>query len=161
MSRTARPAGLTPLTAAGSDRLVLESPDQVALGTTLKVRLNAEGTGEVQAMSIRLNWDPAVVQPVGQEAGELLKQLNGVAFSAKPGTVDAAVLGRGQGLKGTGALASVTFKAIANGDPKIRIDAVDARDTHNRPIADARPWPLAAHLHRNHQRPTRNLAGPR
>ena len=32
------------------------------------------------------------MQPVGQEVGDLLRQLNGVAFSAKPGTVDVAVL---------------------------------------------------------------------
>jgi hypothetical protein len=48
--------------------------------------------------------------------------------------VDAAVLGLGRGMTGTGQLATVTFKVIANGDPKIRIEAVDARDTHNQPV---------------------------
>jgi len=61
-------AGAAPLAVAASDGLVLESPDQVALGTTLKAGLHAQGTGAVQAMSIRLSWNALVVQPVGQES---------------------------------------------------------------------------------------------
>jgi hypothetical protein len=113
---------------------MLEAPDQVALGTTLDAELQAKGAGVVQAMSIRLSWNPAVVKPISQEAGDLILQQNGVAFTPKLGTVDAAVLGTGQTLKGEGLLASVTFKAIANGDPRIEIAAVDARDTRNRQV---------------------------
>jgi hypothetical protein len=134
VSGPARPAAMSG-SMPSSDGLVLESPDQVALNTTLAAELHAQGAGNVQAMSIRLSWDPAVVQPTGQEAGELLKGQNGVAFTPKLGTVDAAVLGTGQTLRGEGLLASVSFKAIANGDPRIRIETVDARDTRNRRLA--------------------------
>jgi len=134
VSGPARPAGAGPASVASSDGLMLEAPDQVALGTTLDAELQAKGAGVVQAMSIHLSWNPAVVKPISQAAGDLILQQNGVAFTPKLGTVDAAVLGTGQTLKGEGLLASVTFKAIANGDPRIQIEAVDARDTRNRQV---------------------------
>ena len=143
----ATPAGGPAVAAVTSDQLVVRSPDQVAMGSTLTVPLEMQGTGAVQALSIRLGWDAAVVQPVSQQAGDLLLQLNGVAMSAAPGTVDAAVLGLGRGVTGKGELATVTFKVIANGDPGIRIEAVDARDTGNNAITvNASREALAAEL---------------
>jgi hypothetical protein len=46
--------------------------------------------------------------------------------------VDVAVLGGG--LTGEGVLATVRFKALAAGDPKIRLAGVDARDAGNRKV---------------------------
>jgi len=123
------------LTPAAVDRLTVQSPDNVARGAVLRVPLVMQGTGTVQALSVRLSWDAAVVQPTGLEAEALLNRLNGVALSPSPGTVDLAVYGMGRAVTGQGALATVGFKAIANGDPKIRIETVDARDTRNRAIA--------------------------
>jgi len=51
--------------------------------------------------------------------------------------VDLAVVGKGRGVQGDGVLATVSFKAIGNGDPKIRIEAVDGRGTHNEPLTIA------------------------
>ncbi|TMQ70072.1 MAG: hypothetical protein E6K81_13430, partial [Candidatus Eisenbacteria bacterium] len=135
------------LKAAAADLLTIQTPDVVALGATVKVPLAFEGTGSVQALSVSLSWDPAVVTPVGQAAGELLFTLDGMALSAKPGTVDAAVLGAGQGIVGAGELATVTFQVIAAGDPNIRVATVDARDAHNRSITvNATRQPLAPEL---------------
>jgi hypothetical protein len=69
-------------------------------------------------------------------AGQWLTAQGGVAFSARPGTVDAAVL-NGAGLTGEGVLATVTFKVLSAGDPKIRIKALDGRDAGNRKVAVA------------------------
>src|SRR5439155_8401417 len=122
------------LKAAAADLLTIQTPDHVAAGTALKVPLAFEGTGLVQALSVSLSWDPAVVTPVGQAPGELIFTLGGTALSPKPGTVDAAALGVGAGLLGTGELATVSFKALTAGDPKIRVETVVARDAHNRSI---------------------------
>jgi hypothetical protein len=122
------------LTPATSDVLVIQTPDQATLGQTVTVPISFQGTGQVQAVSIGLSWDAAVVTPVSQAAGDLLLDLHGLALSAKPGTLDVAALGK-QGLVGTGALATVNFNVIANGDPKIRIETVDARDARNRALA--------------------------
>ena len=89
----------TTRTPAATDALVLQSPDQVKVGEPVTVPLRMQGTGLVQAISTRLSWDATVVEPVGQAAGELL-QLNGVALSPEPGTVDVAVLGDGPGHRG-------------------------------------------------------------
>jgi hypothetical protein len=128
------PVAATGLTPAATDALVLQSPDAVTMGALLTVPLRMQGTGLVQAVSARLSWDATVVEPVGQAAGDLLLTLNGVALSPEPGAVDIAVLGEGRGVIGDGTLATVTFRVIANGDPRIRIESVDARDTRNNPI---------------------------
>jgi hypothetical protein len=61
-----------------------------------------------------------------------------VAFSAAPGTVDAAVFGA-EGMSGEGVLAVVHFRVIAAGDPGIRIASVDGRDARNRGVAIISP----------------------
>jgi hypothetical protein len=128
------PAGGTSQVAALMDRLILHASGTVTLGQTVEVPVTMEGTGSVQAMSIQLGWDPTVVRPVGQQAGAWLSALGGLALSAKPGTVDVAALGQGQGLAGTGEIAVFTFEVIGAGNPAIRIETVDARDQQNRVI---------------------------
>ena len=107
-----------------------------AVGQTFAVALEMEGTGDVQGLSAQLDWDPAVVEPVGVDEGELIARqgLPGVVLSPGPGGVDAAMLGVGGGIAGSGTLAKVTFRVKAAGDPAIRIGAVDARDAQNRTL---------------------------
>jgi hypothetical protein len=98
--------------------------------------LTAAGAGDVQGMSIDLAWNAAVVQPVGVEGGDwLARQSRGTTLlSAKPGNIDMALLGRGAGLTGNGALATVTFRVVGAGDPAIRIGRVRGRDAANHPV---------------------------
>jgi hypothetical protein len=49
--------------------------------------------------------------------------------------VDAAVLGLGQGFRGEGEVATVTFRALKIGDPQIHLVSVDARDTGNQKLS--------------------------
>jgi len=127
----------------GSDAIVLERPEKVALGEPVTATLTLQGSGVLRALSTKLAWDAAVVEPVGHAAGEWLKGQGGVAFSAKPGMVDAAVL-RAAGLSGEGLLATVTFKVLSAGDPKIRIEALDGRDAGNQKITVAQSERLLA-----------------
>lgn len=119
-----------------ADRVMLGVPDQVSVGDVVSARLLMSGSGAVRALSTRLSWDPTVVEPQGMAAGDWLLGLGGVALSGKPGMVDAAALSPA-GLVGEGALATVTFRAIAAGDPGIRIESADARDAGNHPIGVA------------------------
>ncbi len=135
MTTALPPVAATGLVPAATDALVLLSPDEVAVGDLLTVPLRMQGTGLVQALSVRLAWDATVVEPVGQAAGELLLRLNGVALSPEPGTVDVAVLGEGRAVVGEGVLATVTFRVLVKGDPQIRLETVDARDTRNATVA--------------------------
>jgi len=132
-------AGPSPLESAGAsapDQLALEAPGLVSDGAVVTARLTLRGSGNLVALSTQLTWDKAVVEPTGQAAGAWLTAQNGVAFSAVPGTVDAAVL-RGQGMAGEGELATVTFKTLGTGDPKIAIASTDGRDARNQPVAVA------------------------
>jgi hypothetical protein len=125
------PAAASPVAGAiTANEVVLEAPDHVLPGQTVTVRLTMRGAGDLIALSTNLSWDPAVVEPAGHKLGDWLAQQDGQAFSAKPGNVDAAVM-RAQGMKGEGVLATVTFRVLSAGDPKIGIASLDGRDAHN------------------------------
>jgi len=125
----ARPAAK--LATAQSDQLTLETTDNATTGALLHVRLLMKGSGAVQALSAGLTWDAAVVEPVGFAAGELVDHLGGTVLSMKPGTVDAAVFGVGRGFSGEGVVATVTFRSLKDGDPRIHLGTVDARSLQN------------------------------
>ena len=103
-----------------SDAVLLEAPARGTPGQTLTARLSLRATGALLALSTRLSWDPAVVEPVDQATGEWWASRGGQTFSAKPGTVDAAALA-GRGVAGEGELAVVRFRVVAAGDPRLQI----------------------------------------
>jgi hypothetical protein len=120
---------------AGTDELWLESPTKVAAGETFAVTLRVRCAGDLQGVSTQLGWDRTVAEPIGVDAGGLITARNGVVFSAQPGNVDCAVLGAGRGIAGEGALATLTFRALANGDPKVGLAKAEARNASNQPVA--------------------------
>jgi hypothetical protein len=68
----------------------------------------------------------------------MIDEQNGVVLSAKPGTLDAALLGRNRaGLTGEGTIATMRFRVLAEGDPGFGIASVDARDGSNRKVTMA------------------------
>ena len=120
---------------ADADAITVSGPSTVSGGSTFTVELRMKGAGDIQGVSSQLAWDARVATPVSVHAGDLLTAANGVAFSARPGNVDAALLGaRSQGLTGEGVLAAVTFRALTSGDPKISVAHVEARDAANRAL---------------------------
>jgi Divergent InlB B-repeat domain len=119
--------------AVSADEVVLEAPTRTTLDQPLTARITMRGTGAIIALSTQLTWDPAVVEPVKHTIGDWLAQQNGQVFSAKPGSVDAAVMGT-QGVSGEGVLAVVEFRVLSAGDPKLGIESVDARDFRNHKV---------------------------
>ena len=138
--------------AANRDELLLESVDRVVAGKDVQVSLRLSGTGAVQGLAMRLSWDPAVVAPAGYAAGALAESQGAMVLSARPGTVDAVVLGTGAGFRGEGVLATVSFHALRAGDPKIHLASADARDPQNGKVRLAtseravRPLPAVTQL---------------
>jgi hypothetical protein len=118
--------------ASSQDALALSAPTGVHTGEDVAVRVSFTGTGRVLALSMRLTWDPAVVQPVNFTAGDAVLEQGAVLFSAEPGAVDGAVFaGAGHGFTGEGEFATVHFQVVAAGDPKFGFATVDARDAQN------------------------------
>ena len=125
-------SGATP---AQRDELSLSVDQDAAVGGILTTSLRVAGTGSIQGLSARLTWNPAVASPVSVSSGELLEREGGLALSAEPGLVDAALSGVSRsGLSGTGSLATVAFRRIAPGGPGLGIASVDARDSRNQPV---------------------------
>jgi hypothetical protein len=128
---SSRPAG-----AAGTDALALDVPELPAIGETFAVGLRLSSTGRVKGLSVQLAYDPAVVEPAGVEAGALLtaQHVPSLVLSSQPGDVDAAVLGTGETIAGSGEVARAMFRVKAKGDAGIRVATVLARDKDNRAL---------------------------
>jgi len=125
----ARPAS------AREDGVTLAVPEMPKVCEEFGVRVDFTGTGRMQAMAVQLAWDPAVVEPVGYTAGDLVLAQDGVVFSAEPGSVDgASFAGAGNGLVGEGEFATVRFRVKAAGDAKLAFARVEARDAENRSV---------------------------
>jgi hypothetical protein len=122
--------------ASSQDALSLAAPTTVHAGEDIAVRIGFTGTGGVLALSARLAWDPAVVQPVSFTAGDAVLEQGALLFSPTPGSVDGAVFaGSGQGFTGEGEFATLHFHVVAAGDPRFGFAAVDARDNQNHTVA--------------------------
>jgi hypothetical protein len=94
--------------------------------------LNLTAGGNLRGLSVDLGFDPAVVRPLDVGAGPFAQAA--AALSAKPGNVDAAILGRGAPLRGSGELAVMRFEIVGAGDPAITLARAEGRDTHNQPV---------------------------
>jgi hypothetical protein len=125
--------------AAVRDALTLGAVSAVAPGDTIHLPIRLSTVGGVQGLSLQLAWDAARVRPLGFEPGDLMESSRGLVLSPRPGAVDAAFLGAG-GSNGEGVLATVSFVALAAGDPGIRVARLIARDPQNHKFALPIEW---------------------
>ena len=117
------------------DAVTLAVPALPAVGEEIAVRVDFTGTGRMQALSVALTWDPAVVEPVGYTAGDMVLDQGGLVLQDEPGTVDgASFAGPGTGLVGSGEFATLRFRVKAAGDAKFGFAKVEARDMQNHTI---------------------------
>jgi len=118
--------------AAASNTVTLDVPFHVTAGQDVVAHIRYSGSGTIQAMSTKLAWDPAVVQPAAYAAGDEFLAQGGLVFSAEPGSVDgASFAGVGNGISGEGEFATITFHVLASGDPKFGFANLIARDRNN------------------------------
>ncbi len=139
--------------ASARDEFFVTAPSQVEEGQIVSADLWLRGSGRMQGFSVRVGWDPAVVQPIGMHSSQLIEAQGGVVLSPRAGTVDAALLGvREQGMTGDSVVATVAFQALKAGLPGFHVASVVARDSANGPLdagavlSAARPVPPAATL---------------
>ncbi len=131
-------AALRPM-AAPMNASQLAVPALPAVGETFDAGVIVDGAGDAQGMSVRLAYDPSVLEQVGVSAGSLLAQQGRASsvLSSGAGDVDAALLGGGPGIAGHGEIARVTFRVRSAGDPGLAIASVTARNGANQTIAVA------------------------
>ncbi len=123
--------------AASDNTIALDVPQMPAVGQTFDVAVNLAAAGDMQGLTLDLNWNDAIVEPIAVEAGELLDRQPGqtMALSARPGNVDVAVFGQDLALVGEGRAAIVRFRVKAAGDAAIALRSAEGRGTDNRVIA--------------------------
>ena len=124
----------------GTKGLARRAP-MMALGMALAPMGAGEWRGDDGACELRVRYLhdgrvsaalhlPGRAEPVGFEPGALVTSQGGVVMSARPGNLDAALLGAGRGIAGTGVVGTVAFRARADGEwataaaPKIKTNLV-------------------------------------
>jgi hypothetical protein len=129
-----RPAAERVVSSRTTSALALAPVGVPGVGETFDVAVTFDGVGDVRALSVALGYDAAVVEPVGIADGELLAAQTAphVTLSPRPGAVDLALLGGSEGITGRGTLVKVTFRVRTDGDPKIAVGEIRARDAYNR-----------------------------
>lgn len=120
----------------GPNALSLEIPLLPNPGAEFVATVKMTGAGNIQGLSLDLDYDATVITPVGVSAGELMDRQAqpGIVLTTGGGTVDAALLGSGAGIAGSGELAHVTLRVLAAGDPALSLARAVARDSENRPV---------------------------
>jgi hypothetical protein len=119
--------------ADAAERFSVSGPTLVESGDEVVATLHLSAGGRMQGFSARLAWDPGVLQPIGWEGAGLIEGQGGVTLSPRPGTIDAAILGRARGgIAGEGDVARLRFRALRRGITGLALASVDARDPANR-----------------------------
>lgn len=151
---------------ASSNTMALHLPDLPGIGQTFQAALVMSGDGQIQGMSIPLNWAPGLIEPLAVQGGPLLAAQGGssLVLSPVPGVIDVCLAGiRENGICGVGTLATVTFRVLASGNPNLQLADIDARDQSNQPVVitttEATPvgegghLPMVSALHPNYPNP--------
>jgi general secretion pathway protein D len=111
----------------------------VAPGDLFEVRVQADASQPVSHLPLALSFDPAVLAVEKVEDGDFLGgagQAQVMSDSGRPGSlvIGASRLGKVAGVKGTGTVARITFRALAAGSSEIGFE-VKALDSALKPLA--------------------------
>lgn len=134
--QVSKPTDGRPVESTLADAVSLETPAAVEPGRSFVASVRLSSGGRMQGISLDLDYDRTVVEPVAVEPGELMARQGSASLvlSSAPGNVDVALLGQGATIVGTGELARVTFRVLAAGDARVALRGADARDTRNEKV---------------------------
>ncbi len=126
---------------SSAKRVATDATDVLSMSFTtpaadrVMVHVILHGSGALQAVSTALKWNADVLEPIGYAAGSMLTAQHGIALSADPGTVDAAILGvHATGLTGNGELATLTFRIKSAGSYGLALKSAIGRSAANAPV---------------------------
>ncbi len=128
--------------AGGPLTLSLQVPGERGVRAgVLEISLVLSGNaGSVKGISSRVSFDPARLELIGIEAGEVPAPLEDLVFfywtEASPGEVDIdiAALGRGTTLGGSGELARLRLRVVSDEPAGLSISEAGVRDVRNEPL---------------------------
>ncbi|MFL6196310.1 MAG: cohesin domain-containing protein [Thermoanaerobaculia bacterium] len=111
----------------------------VSPGDTFEVKVQAEAGQPVSHLPLSLSFDPAVLAVEKVEAGDFLGgsgQAQVMSDFGRPGAlvIGASRLGKVAGVKGSGTVARITFRAVAAGSSALAFDG-KALDASLKPVA--------------------------
>ncbi|MEO5926534.1 MAG: cohesin domain-containing protein [Bryobacteraceae bacterium] len=142
---TAPKPGLPPATAptpAGPGARVTFNPGVISVPSNAPFTVNVQVENATDASSVsplRISWDPAVLRLNDIAPGELLSRDGGRVTSVKDIRNDAGqaslTISRAAGsagVNGSGAIATLTFVALAPGSGRINVTEMGLMDTQNR-----------------------------
>ncbi|MFQ5526018.1 MAG: secretin N-terminal domain-containing protein [Thermoanaerobaculia bacterium] len=115
------------------------------VGEFFRVEVVAQAADEVAHLPMTISYDPEVLEFDRIAAGDFLGPLDEVelvASSSRPGriVVGASRLGRGAGVSGSGALATVRFRALRPGETELAFVRVSALSAELQSIEPVERW---------------------
>ncbi len=124
------PASGTPVTLS----MAVPNPNQT-VGSTFQVAVMASGAKDLYSVPLQVQFNPAVLQLVNVDSGDLLgRDGQAVAMAHRDDgnglvTISASRPPKTQGVDGQGAVCILTFKAIAAGDSNLALPKVGAKNS--------------------------------
>ena len=110
------------------------------VGETFTVKVEIENTNNLRGISVKVAFDPAVVQAQQIIGGAFMRSFGTTfAFSDKDNTegwaqYDESILGSGDMAQGSGTVCEIEFEAVGPGASSLTFDTADLRDFDNMPI---------------------------
>ncbi|HJO03082.1 MAG TPA: secretin N-terminal domain-containing protein [Acidobacteriota bacterium] len=110
------------------------------VGQTLSVDVTTEGSGEINNVGLRVNWNPQVLRFVEATEGSLLSSDGAeTTFSSSAATQGTVAIGIGRvgqvgGVMASGRLATINFRVVGEGQTPVQIISAALRDSEGRPL---------------------------
>ncbi len=129
---------------APGQTLIRTSPEngKIVLGGTVGVEIRVENVGGLHLAHLYLGYDSTVVRFAGAAigsfmAGAFFHQSRAVRNGSASLLLDAALLGRGASVSGSGTICTVRFSGIKEGGSRLACDDLKLLDTSNAVLACA------------------------
>jgi general secretion pathway protein D len=140
-SIAAAPVAMATLPAASAPVRLWLVPGRLTVspGDLFEVRVQAQAGQPVSHLPLALSFDPAVLTVEKVDAGDFLggaAEAQVLSDTGRPGAlvIGASRMGKVAGVKGSGTVARITFRAVAAGSSPLGFDA-KALDSELRPLA--------------------------
>jgi general secretion pathway protein D len=140
---TAPPPFIAPVTPAGAAALLFNPATlQAALGSQVKITLQAQNMADLAHVPVKVRWDPRVLRlemmspgALLAEDGKIIAPSLDIRNDTGDATIDVNRVSGAPGVNGSGPLLELTFTAVGKGTGSVTVTEAPLKSSAQRPIA--------------------------